>query len=291
LLALQSAYRRGHSTETAVLKVVADFLSAVDRGEVTFINLLDMSAAFDTVDHDILVDRLYHSFGLRDKALSWIVSFISGHTQKVRVGGQYSTSSAVYCGVPQGSVLGPILFLLYTADVPVIAGRQGVGVYSYADDNQLFFHTRAKNSAATFTRLQICIDDVGEWMSANRLKLNTGKTQFTCLSTRQQLAKVDATTLSANGSTVDLLCNVTCLGVTIDQELSFADYIRRLSGQCFYWLTQIRVIRRTLTTDTIKALVNARVVNRIDYCNAILAGVYDIHLRQLQGVLNAAAID
>ena len=123
--------------------------------------------------------------------------------------------------------------------------------YSYADDTQLFLHTRAENSAATFTRLQICIDDVGELMSANRLKLNTGKTQFTCLGTRQQLAKVDVSTLSANGSTVDHLCNVTCLGVTIDQQLSFADYVRRLSDQCFYWLRQIRVIRRSLTTDTI----------------------------------------
>jgi len=98
----------------------------------------------------------------------------------------------------------------------VIAGHHGVGVHSYADDTQLFLHTCAENSATTFTCLQICIDDVGEWMSANRPKLNTGKTQFTCLGTRQQLAKVDATTLSANGSTVDLLCNVTCLGVTID---------------------------------------------------------------------------
>ena len=99
----------------------------------------------------------------------------------------------------------------------------------------------SNTGAATFTRLQICIDDVGEWMSANRLKLNTVKTQFTCRGTRRQLAKVDATTLSANGSTVDL-CNVICLGVTIDQELSFADHVRRLSGQCFYWLRQIRVI-------------------------------------------------
>ena len=85
--------------------------------------------------------------------------------------------------------------------------------------------------------------------------------------------------MSANVSTVDLLCHVTCLGVTIDQELSFANYVRRLSGQCFYWLRQIRVIRRSLTTDTIKALVNARTVNRIDYCNAVFAGVHDIHLR------------
>jgi len=83
---LQSAYRRGHSTETAVLKMVTDFLLAADRGEVTLLSLLDLSAAFDTVYHDILISRLYHSFGLRDNALSWIKSFITGRTQRVPVG-------------------------------------------------------------------------------------------------------------------------------------------------------------------------------------------------------------
>ena len=75
---LQSAYRRCRSTETAVLKVVADLLTAADRGEVTFLSLLDLSAAFDTVDHDILIDRLYHAFGFHDQVLSWIISFITG---------------------------------------------------------------------------------------------------------------------------------------------------------------------------------------------------------------------
>ena len=121
----QSAYRRGHSTETAVLKMVTGFLLAADRGEVTLLSLLDLSAAFDTVDHDILINRhrLYHSIGLRDNALSWIKSFITGRTQRVRVGDQYSVYSEVDYGVPQGSVLGPILFLLYTADVLIIAAR------------------------------------------------------------------------------------------------------------------------------------------------------------------------
>ena len=102
----QSAYRRGmHSTETAVLKVVSDFLLAADRGEVTLLSLLDMSAAFDTVDHDILIPRLHHfSFGLRDEVLSWIKSFITCRTQRVRAGGQYSTYSVVYYGVPHRAV-------------------------------------------------------------------------------------------------------------------------------------------------------------------------------------------
>ena len=286
---LQSAYRRGRSTETAIVKVVADFLSAADRGDVTFLSLLDLSAAFDTVDHDILITRLHDSFGIRDTALSWISSFITGRTQRVRVGSQYSTDSAVYYGVPQGSVLGPVLFLLYTADVLVIAARHGVGAHSYADDTQLYVHSSPDNCQAIFARLMSCMDDVGHWMSSNRLKLNTGKTQFTCLGTRYQLAKIDASVLVANGSAVDLLCTVTCLGVTIDQRLTFGNHIKRITGRCFHCLRQLRSIRRTLTTDTAIALVNSLVISRIDYCNAVLTGVYGIHCQQFHGVLNAAA--
>ena len=126
---LQSAYRRRHSTETVVLKMVTDFLLAADRGDVTLLSLLDLSAAFDTVDYDILINRLYHSFGLRDKALSWMKSFITGGTQRVRIGDQYSVYFKVDYAVPQGSVLGPILFLLYTADVLIIAARHGVSAH------------------------------------------------------------------------------------------------------------------------------------------------------------------
>jgi len=124
------------------------------------------------VSRDILTDRLYHAFGFCDGVLSWITSFVTGRTQTVHVGGQYSTYSAVQHGVPQGSVLGPILFLLYTADVLVIAARQGVSVHSYADDTQMYLHTPADNCEATFARLVSCIDDIGLWMSSNRLKLN-----------------------------------------------------------------------------------------------------------------------
>jgi len=126
-------------------------------------------------------------------------------------------------------------------------------------------------------------------MSSNRLKLNAEKKQFTCLGTRYQLAIIDGSNLLVNGSAVDFLRAVTCLGVTLDQELTFADHIRRPTGRCFHSLRQLHSIRRILTTDTITTLVNALVVSRIDYCNAVLAGMHDIHLRQHQRVLNAAA--
>jgi len=126
-------------------------------------------------------------------------------------------------------------------------------------------------------------------MTSNRLKLNTGKTQFTCLGTSHQLAKVYAPIFLVSGVAVDLLRSVTCLGVSIDQELTFADHIRSLACRCFFWIRQLRSVRGILTSDTIIALVNALVISRLDYCNNLLVGAYDIHLRQLQGVLNAAA--
>ena len=114
---LQSAYRSGHSTETAVLKVLSDVLMAVDEGNMAALALLDLSSAFDSVDHDTLLQRLQTSYGFDGIALSWFTSYLKGRVQNVRLSTTSSLLSVLYFGVPQGSVLGPILFLLYTADL------------------------------------------------------------------------------------------------------------------------------------------------------------------------------
>ena len=110
---LQSAYRSGHSTETALIKVISDIIDAADGQQVTLLGLLDMSAAFDTVDHDILLHRLETSYGIRGRALRWLTSFLTGRTQAVSYAGRTSPQCRLSCGVPQGSVLGP-LFSFFT---------------------------------------------------------------------------------------------------------------------------------------------------------------------------------
>ena len=108
----QSAYRAGHSTETAVLKVATDIWEAMDNGKVTLLGLLDLSAAFDTVDHDILINRLKLSYGISGRVLQWLESFVRGRTQTVTFESSQAVTTNLQYGVPQGSVLGPLLFVL-----------------------------------------------------------------------------------------------------------------------------------------------------------------------------------
>ena len=177
---------RGTLSEVLVAtSVISDALMAVDRCEVTLVGLLALLAAFDTVDHGIVLDRLQVAFGIQGTALSWIESFVRGRTQRVSFASSHSSSSPVTCGVPQGSVLGPVLFLLYMADVITIARRHDIGVHSCADDTELYQHSVTRMCVASIPRLVSCIDNINRWMSSNQLKLNSDKIDFILLGTRQ----------------------------------------------------------------------------------------------------------
>ena len=152
---LQSAYRRGHSTETALLRVMSDVFAAADQKRVTLLALLDLSAAFDCVDHDILLMRLQRIVGLSGQVLSWIRSFLTERSQRVAYAGSLSSLIVLLWGVPQGSVLGPLLFLLYTAELFDIIVSHGASAHFYADDWQLYVNLLAADTDDAINCLQV----------------------------------------------------------------------------------------------------------------------------------------
>ena len=172
---LQSAYKTAHSTESALLKVQNDILRTFDHGGVVVLVLLDLSAAFDTIDHSILLDRMRHQLGINGVAHAWFESYLTGRTQRIRIGDAWSlVKFLLYC-VPQGSVLGPLLFLIYILPLHHLILSHGLQVHGYADDTQVYLSISDPANPDTTrqecTRLESCLTDIHLWMSANKLKL------------------------------------------------------------------------------------------------------------------------
>ena len=165
---MQSAYRMGHSTEMALLRVKTDILRALDNREVTCLVLLDFLAAFDMVDHQILIDRLASMFGISGCAQTLIRSYLTGRSQRVKVGESRSDPVTLHFQVPQESVLGPILFMLYTCSLGWIFKAYGLMYHLYADDSQLYLSFKPNTLGAQSMCLETienCIDDVRRWMT------------------------------------------------------------------------------------------------------------------------------
>ena len=171
----QSAYRKHHSTETAILRVCNDFLEGADDRKVNLLVLLDLSAAFDTIDHDILIKRLECSFGVKGTALKWFASYLKNRTQSVKVSGFQSEKGFLQFGVPQGSVLGPVLFTMYTQPLVHIMRKFNILYHLYADDTQLYGSVYPNELPDLIDRFEHCIAEVKAWMKVNKLKLNDEK--------------------------------------------------------------------------------------------------------------------
>ena len=176
----QSGFRKHHSTESATLRVLSDIYSAL-------LALLDVSAAFDTVDHDILMHRLAESFGIVGQAHDWLSSFVTRRTYSVRFGATTTSPWKVRSGIPQGSILGPLLYILYTADVAALVESLGFKVHLYADDTQLYDFCSSLEAEALAIRVSTAIEAVSSWMSSNRLCLNLDKTEYLWFGTRSGL--------------------------------------------------------------------------------------------------------
>jgi hypothetical protein len=268
---------------------LSDILKALDAGDLALLALLDLSAAFDTVDHATLLQRLKVTYGLSGTVLRWFSSYLDGRTQYVRCGALKSASSVITCGVPQGSVLGPILFLLYTADLLRLIEHHQLHPHLYADDTQIYGACSPSATLQFQTRVSECVDEVSEWMRSNRLQLNTAKTEVLwCASNRRQ-HQIPLTGLRVGADEVLPSGWVRDLGIYVDADVSMKTHVAKTVSSCFAVLRQLRSIRRSVSQSVMRSLVVALVLTRLDYGNSTLAGIPGQSLAKLQSVLNAAA--
>jgi retron-type reverse transcriptase len=175
---LQSAYRRAHSTETALLAVQDFFLRAIDDKKAVLLVMIDMSAAFDTVDHNILLQRLTDDFGIRGSVHLWFQTYLRNRTSQVNVSGSASAETQLKYGVPQGSVIGPQVFVYYSHTIGQIIRKHSIQYHIYADDVQLYLSvdpTIPGDSACALFKLARCVKELQAWMVSNKLMMNPEK--------------------------------------------------------------------------------------------------------------------
>ena len=286
----QSAYRIFHSTETTLLKIHNDLILAMDRGEVTSLILLDLSAAFDTVDHSILLTRLQNWFGLDGLSLDWFTSYLSSRSQAVSINDSISAFSTLSCGVPQGSVLGPLLFTLDTTPLGSVISQNSLKYHLYADDTQLYISFTPTNSALSLDTLTTTFTDILSWMNLNKLLLNPSKTEFLLIGTKQQRLKFsDLTNLSLSNDIIPVSSSARNLGFIFDSDMSFSDQIKSVSKSCHFHIRDIRRIRHLLPLSAATALANSPVSSKLDYCNSLYSGISQANLNKLQRIQNSLA--
>jgi hypothetical protein len=286
----QSAYRRHYSTETAVLRVHNDLVRAADNGQVTALVLLDLSAAFDTVDHGHLLTVLDRRFGVNGSAHGWFQDYLTNRSQVVRTVSGESPMSTIDCGVPQGSVLGPLLFCSYTEDVSTLCDAHGVHHHLYADDKQLYASVHLKDTKNALLRLGTCVREIADWCTSRRLQLNAGKTELAWFGTPANMKKLSAVEcdLEACGVVIKPSTCVRNLGVLLDSQLSLRQHVNKVASVCYFHLRRLRKIIRFVGRELSQQLISAFVLSKLDYCNSVLAGLPKSTIKTLQHVQNAA---
>ena len=288
LTSVQSAYRQYHSTETASLNLSSDLLLSIDKGNMCLVCFIDLSSAFDTIDHTILKERLRTSFCFSDSALEWTESFLSDRTQLVTYGRSCSQPKPITHGVPQGSVLGPLLFIMYTSELTRVVQDYGLNLHMYADDIQIYGSCPPSKKDELTQRMESCLDALSIWFQSNRFQLNHSKTEFMWCASAQRLRSTTFGPIRFGHQLSYPVAQVKCLGVTFDSKVSFAPHVAKTVASCFSVLRQIRSVRNSLTVRLRTTLVQSLVLSRLDYCLSILSGLPACLLRQMQCVLHAS---
>uniref|UniRef100_A0A8C6PV72 Reverse transcriptase domain-containing protein n=1 Tax=Nothobranchius furzeri TaxID=105023 RepID=A0A8C6PV72_NOTFU len=281
----QSGFRRAHSTETALLRVSNDLLTRSDAGDCSVLVLLDLTAAFDTVDHHLLLERLRDWVGLSGTALEWFSSYLSERSFSVVVSKFRSSTTSLTHGVPQGSVLGPLLFLLYLLPLQqILSSFKGISYHLYADDIQLYISFKA-HEMSKLQMLHTCLD-YQNLDGGNSLQLNEDKTEILICAPEKLVPKVRD---SIGQLASHIKPSVRNLGVTFEPALTLDSHDSFLVRSSFFHLRNIAKLSPILSRSELETVIHTFISSRLDYCNSLFTCLSRTSLNRLQVVQNACA--
>ena len=283
-------YKQYHSTETMMVGATDEILSGFDDGKCTIMVFLDLSAAFDTIDIDRLVEILGEEIGLAGTALKWCKSFLSNRTQRVKINGQYSECLLIKFGTVQGSVLGPKFFNIYVRSQPKIFQSCGFLSTAFADDSNgrktfslLFQYNVLKNDVSN------CTEKVMNWMTRQFMKVNPDKTEMILFHPKSLQNEVIIGGTFIGEECIRFSKVVKNVGVYLDNNLKMDKHINSTVSHCYSLLKNIGRIRNILSDKHTEMLVHSVITSRLDYCNSLFINISKANIFKLQKVQNAAA--
>ena len=242
----QNSYRDNFSTETLLVKLVDDILNGMESQEVTTLVALDLSAAFDTVDHDLLLVILKAHFGVDGTPLAWIKSYLDHRSFQVQVGTALSQSIDVPYTVPQENLLGPVLFICYISTLSDIIQDTSASMLGYADDHAVYKSFLPANEVSALKELMELTMRIRNWMKGSFLKMNDSKTELVIFGTQSQRNKIITTSMQVGETSVDISSDLNYLGVLLDQNLTLKTHILTKTKRAAYHLYRIRQIAKFL---------------------------------------------
>ena len=284
----QSAYLKNHSTQSSLHRVIDDWYENLDDGEYTAVCIFDISKCFDTINHDLLLAKL-QKYGIRGDAWKWFKSYLTGRKQAVRCKGRLSDFEDIKYGVPQGSILGPFLFLIFINDISNAAENNCV-INLFADD--LCTYTSGKNLETVRARMQCCVTKICDWYKLNRLKANPKKSKLMVIASNCRRRHITAETfkISYDSIIIPLVDHVKYLGLLITEDLSWSKHIKEHARKINWKIVNLKKLAKNGCPKSLLATIyKTYIQSRIDYGITIWGCTTDDNLQKIQRLQNRAA--
>ena len=270
----QFGFQKGRSTLHSLIEIIEKIRDCMESKKYGCGIFIDLKKAFDTVNHEILVQKLEH-YGIRGKALDWFNSYLTGRMQFTFCNGKRSELRTITCGVPQGSVLGPLLFLLYINDLPNISSK--LKFYLFADDTNIFYE--GSNLDVLERTVNKELKKLSLWLNANRLALNISKTNFVIFAAKNK--PLQNVTLLINKEAIQQVQYVKYLGILIDSQLTFAQHISSVVKKVSRVTGLMYRIRNCVTNQTMKMIYYSLIYSHLLYGLPIWGNADDVHITPL----------